>query len=108
MKGDCQCELCGRMVDEVTKHHLIPRTRHANKRNKKQFDRREVKARIALLCHPCHKQVHALFTEKELERDYNTLERLKSHPEVAKFIGWLRDKPAALKVTVRRRGQGKN
>jgi len=106
MKGSCQCELCGREVDEVTKHHLIPRTRHANKRNKREFDRREVKERIPLLCRPCHKQIHALFSEKELERNYNTLEALKPHPEVAKFIAWLEDKPAGLKVTVRKATRG--
>jgi len=108
MKRPRHCELCGREVDELTKHHLIPRTRHANKRNKKQFDRREVKERIAMVCRPCHKQIHALFTEKELERDHNTLESLKAHPEMARFIEWLKDKPAGLKVTVRRPGPRRN
>lgn len=101
MKGDVQCDLCERNVSEVTKHHLIPRTRHANKRNKKQFDRREVRERVAWLCRPCHKQVHALLTEKELERDYNTLAALRAHPEIARFAEWLKDKPAGLRVTVR-------
>lgn len=106
MKGAFQCELCGRAVDEVTKHHLIPRTRHANKRNKKTFDRKEVKERVAWLCRPCHKQIHAVFSEKELERRFNTLEAIRAHPEAAKFIEWLKDKPGGLTVTVRRSRQG--
>jgi hypothetical protein len=101
MKGDVQCELCEREVNEVTKHHLIPRTRHANKRNKKQFDRKEVKERIAWLCRPCHKQIHAVFTEKQLERDFNTLPSIKAHPEIGKFVDWLKDKPAGLRVVAR-------
>jgi len=47
------CQLCGRQVGLLTRHHLIPRTRHANKRNKRDFERKEVKHRIAWLC-PLH------------------------------------------------------
>ncbi len=100
MIGEFECDLCGRTVDEVTKHHLIPRTRHANKQNKREFDRTEVRTRLALLCRPCHKQVHAVLTEKQLERDYNTLESLKAHEEIGKFIEWIRDRPAGTQVTV--------
>lgn len=87
------CELCNREVSHLTRHHLIPRTRHANKRNKRDFDRSEVKTRIAWLCRPCHNHVHALFTEKTLERDFNTLESLATHPEVARFVNWIKTKP---------------
>lgn len=108
MIGEHECELCGRTVEEVTKHHLIPRTRHANKKNKREFDRTEVRTRLALLCRPCHKQVHAVLTEKQLERDYNTLDALKAHEEIAKFIDWIKDKPAGTQVAVhsnRRKGR---
>src|SRR5688572_12709873 len=88
-----RCELCGREVSVLTRHHLIPRTRHANKRNKRDFERTEVKKRIAWFCRPCHNHVHALFIEKTLERDFNTLEALASHPEVARFVIWIRQKP---------------
>jgi hypothetical protein len=44
------------------------------------------------LCRPCHDQMHALFTEKELERDYNTIEKLKAHPDVQKWIAWIKTK----------------
>lgn len=103
MKGPHACELCGRVVEEVTRHHLIPRARHGNRRAQRTFDREEFHHRTAWLCRPCHKQIHVLLTEKEMERTYNTLEALLQHPEVARFVAWLRDKPAGLKVTVRRR-----
>jgi hypothetical protein len=91
------CELCGREVAVLTRHHLIPRTRHANKRNKRTFDRADVKARIAWMCRPCHSHVHALFTEKELERGFNTRAALAAHPDVARFVSWIRTKPDGFK-----------
>ena len=93
MSNQTLCELCGRKVSERTRHHLIPRTRHANKRNKRDFERADVKHRIAWLCRPCHSHVHALFTEKTLEREFNTLESLAAHPDVARFVNWIRKKP---------------
>ncbi len=91
------CKLCGRIVSFRTRHHLVPRTRHANKRNKREFERDDVKTRIVLLCPPCHEHVHALFTEKELERDYNTMELLSAQPEIARFVQWIRKKPDGFK-----------
>jgi hypothetical protein len=37
--------------------------------------------------------VHALFKEKTLEREFNTLEALVKHPEVARFVNWIQTKP---------------
>jgi 5-methylcytosine-specific restriction endonuclease McrA len=93
------CELCGRTVPALTKHHLIPKARHTNKRNQRDFDRHEVKHRLAWFCRPCHNHVHALFTEKALEREFNTLALLAAHPEVAKFVAWIRGKPDGFKPT---------
>lgn len=93
------CELCGRTVALLTKHHLIPKARHANKRNQREFDRHEVKHRLAWFCRPCHSHVHALFTEKTLEREFNTLASLAAHPGVAKFVGWIHTKPDGFKPT---------
>jgi hypothetical protein len=38
------------------------------------------------LCIPCHKQIHALYTNKELAIRLMTLERLKDDEELKKFI----------------------
>ena len=95
------CELCGRTDIEVTRHHLIPRTRHSNKRNQKLFDREDVRSRLADLCRPCHGFIHKVLTEKELELDYNTVERLRAHPEVGKFAEWVKTKPPGLRVRSR-------
>ncbi len=49
--GERTCELCGRAAVDLTRHHLIPRTRHKNKRNKKMFDRQEIHQTVDL-CRP--------------------------------------------------------
>lgn len=91
------CELCGREGLPLTKHHLIPKTRHSNKRNKRNFDRDEVKTRLAWICRPCHTHVHNVLTEKQLEYDFNTVEALAAHPEIQKFALWIGGKPPGFK-----------
>ena len=94
------CQLCGRET-VLTRHHLVPQCRHRNKWNKKNFDRREVKTNLLLLCGGCHKQLHALFTEKELERRLHDLPSLRAEPEVQKFVAWIRRKPPGFKPTLK-------
>jgi hypothetical protein len=101
MEKNDYCELCERQIERLTKHHLIPRTRHKNKRNKKNFDRTEVRERVIWICSPCHRNIHALLTEKELEYDYNTLELLKSHSGISKFLEWIKSKPENSSVRMR-------
>ena len=41
------------------------------------------------LCRDCHNAVHRFEPkEKDLGRHYYTLELLKSHPQIAKFVTW--------------------
>ena len=96
--GERTCELCGRAAQDLTRHHLIPRTRHKNKRNKKMFDRQEIH-RTVDLCRPCHRHIHATLDNKTIEREYNTVEALLSHPDISRFVAWIRKKPHG---TVRR------
>ena len=49
------CELCRREgIKKVTEHHLIPREQGGRY------------GAIAMLCDDCHRQIHALYTNKEL------------------------------------------
>jgi predicted DNA-binding protein (UPF0278 family) len=41
----------------------------------------------------CHSKVHAVLSEKELQRYYHTIERLQEQEEIAKFIKWVSKKP---------------
>lgn len=86
----------------MTRHHLIPRTRHSNKRNQKTFERHEVRTRMADLCRPCHGFIHKVLTEKQMEHLHNTVEALRTHPDIARFTDWIRTKPPGLRVRSRR------
>ena len=90
------CAICAR-DETLTRHHLIPRTRHHNRRNKREFDRATVR-QIVGLCRPCHSQIHALLSEKELEREFNTIDKLRAQPQVAKFARWIARKPRGFKA----------
>lgn len=95
------CELCKRSVESLTKHHLIPRTRHRKKRNKRLFSRQDVKTRILWVCRPCHNHIHDILTEKELEASYNTREALLEHPDIWRFVDWIGNKPVQFKPNSR-------
>ena len=83
--GDC--ELCGR-ERRLTFHHLIPVTVHKNKWFKQRFSREEM-SRGALLCTDCHSAVHAFVSEKELGRELNTVDKLRSHDDIGRFVRWV-------------------
>ena len=100
--SDVACELCGRVQLPLTRHHLIPQSKHQKARTKRHFERDEMQTRIALLCRPCHSQVHAVLDNSALVQHYNTLDALAGHPEIARFAAWIANKPTGLKVTIRR------
>ncbi len=91
--GVSHCQLCRRRISRLTRRHLIPRLRHRNKKTRKRFDRQAMTTRMARLCKPCHKQLHALFSEKELAESYYSLDALRQHVDVQRFIEWISGKP---------------
>lgn len=95
------CELCQRADIALTRHHLIPQSRHNKARTQREFSRTEMKTEIALLCRPCHSQVHRVFSNQQLADDYHTVERLLSHDDIVKFINWVKKRPAGQKIRVR-------
>ena len=75
------CPLCDRAVPKSQRdeHHLVPKS-HGGRQT-------------AVLHRICHRQIHAVLTETELARQYNTVEQLKLQADLAGFIGWVRSKP---------------
>lgn len=53
-----------------------------------------------MVCRPCHKNIHAVLSNKELERDYNTVDALRGHPRIKNFTRWIADRPADMYVVV--------
>ena len=89
-----ECRLCHRLGAKMTRHHLIPRmvSGRSSVRRRLAGEKRQP-AEIIMLCLPCHRQIHRVFSEKELALSANSLAKLASHPEVEKFVAWIRKQP---------------
>ena len=84
------CFLCGRPLGKrVEWHHPVPRSRGG---------------RETVPVHPiCHRAIHATLSNKELERSYSTPQALRAHPEIARFIDWVRTKDPDFHAPTKRR-----
>ena len=86
MPADPLCPLCGRPIPKAAKqsiHHLTPKLKGG------------AKGPTVLLHEVCHRAIHANLTEVEIARDFATVDALRAHPSIAKFIEWIRKKDPA-------------
>ena len=68
-----------------SQHHLIPKLRGG-------------KGGPTVLLHQiCHNEIHATLSETELARTYHTIEALREHPRLAKFVAWVAKRPPAFR-----------
>lgn len=84
------CELCVRSPNRTMVHHLIPKQCGG------------VNGPSMKVCSACHKQIHAIFTNKELAEFYHSKERLLDHPEMAKYIKWVIKQDPEKRITTRK------
>ena len=89
-----QCQLCNRDLEKLTAHHLIPRQ---NTKRKKVEPSETID-----ICSACHRQIHALFDNKHLASELNTLEKLKNEPKMQKFVSWIQKQDAGKRIRVHR------
>ncbi|GAB5095820.1 HNH endonuclease [Caballeronia sp. LP006] len=84
------CALCGRPVpaSERDLHHLVPKSQGGRQ--------------TAVLHRICHRQLHALFTEKELAQRFATIDALMQDEAVRSFVDWVRTKPNSFYQRTRR------
>ena len=76
-----KCPICNRDMipgKSLDDHHLIPRT----------FKGKETVALHKI----CHRKLHSVLTEREMQHYYHTVERLLEHEEIKKFIKWVKKK----------------
>lgn len=78
------CEICEKELP-LTFHHLIPKKCHSNKWFRKRYTREEMNTRGIYVCRKCHSYIHSIAGNKELGRDYNTLENLLKHEKMVSF-----------------------
>lgn len=91
-----KCELCERDNVELTEHHLIPI----------QYGGRYLET--CMICIPCHKQIHALYNNRELSYRLYTIKRLKNDYKLSRFITWIQKQPSTAIVTVKKYRKRKN
>lgn len=83
------CELC-ESDDAFNKHHLIPKHCHRKNWWKRNFTKEQMQITIKI-CKTCHNAIHDLVPdEKELGKNFNTIEKLKQNPAIAKYLKWKR------------------
>lgn len=78
-KNKLQCTLCHREVPDaryLEKHHSVPAAKGGKI--------------TEVVCIDCGDQIHQLFTNNELRDSYNTIEKLRVHPDVQRWIQWVR------------------
>jgi hypothetical protein len=69
-------------------HHPVPKSRGG---------------RETVPVHPiCHRAIHRALSNTELARSFSTALALRSHPDLARFIAWVADKPPDFHASTRR------
>jgi hypothetical protein len=91
-----RCPLCKRPNYHPTDHHLVPKSRGGED--------------TETLCRDCHKAIHATFSNKELERAYNTVEALMAHEGFAKQVRFIskQDGRVNIKLAKNQQRRGRN
>lgn len=78
------CALCRRVIPDeriddpqaVQEHHLRPEER--------------AESPTVMLCRPCHKQIHAVFTNEELRESFDTITALRAADRLQGYLDWIR------------------
>ena len=86
MNMNKSCALCN-SNEQLTEHHLIPKSIQSRKKIVKE-NKEELIGKTIPLCFACHSAIHSLFTEKELSETLYTYELLKHNEQINKFVKW--------------------
>jgi transcription elongation factor Elf1 len=75
------CPICGRETptEFIEKHHLIPKS----KKGRETVD----------VCCNCGDMIHKIIDLKSMQTVFNTIEAIKSHPDIQKWAKWISKKP---------------
>ncbi|TMW56246.1 hypothetical protein Poli38472_008894 [Pythium oligandrum] len=88
------CEMCERPM-RLTLHHLIPRETH--ERYRKKGYTQEFLNTCARICRPCHSKIHSTEDNKTLARDYNTVEKIMTHPDIQRWVSYAKKQRTSIR-----------
>ena len=76
------CPICDRIIaPPANLHHLLP------------ISKGGAGTPTVLLHQVCHNKIHSLFSEKELAKNFNTIENLLANKDMQEFIRFIRKQP---------------
>lgn len=82
MEEEKTCPICSREIAQPANlHHLLP------------ISRGGAGTPTVLLHQVCHSKIHSLFSEKELARNYNTIEKILANEDIQQFVRFIRKQP---------------
>lgn len=86
-----QCPICSRFVPENLweKHHLIPRTEGGKD--------------SAKVCVNCGDMIHKCISINDLRDKYFTIELIKTHEDIKKWVSWISKKPNDFTVCMKKK-----
>ena len=73
-----RCGLCEREVQATSRHHLVPREEGGKYGSTVE------------LCQPCHSSVHRFLSNRDLARQYASVETLRAAEELQTYLRWIR------------------
>lgn len=89
------CPLCERPTYRASDHHMVPKSRGGKA--------------TTTLCTDCHRAIHATFSNKQLEKEYRTVEALLAHEGFRRMVQFIARQQGHVRVVTardqRRRGR---
>jgi hypothetical protein len=76
------CPVCGRMMmagPSVDRHHWMPKTEGGRESD--------------FIHMVCHRMIHRVLSEQDLATAYGDPAAVRAHPEIARFVTWVRKQP---------------
>ena len=85
------CSICGRETPDkyLEKHHLIPKSKKGKE--------------TITVCVDCGNSIHQFFSNSELKKRLNTINKIKSDPKMQTWINWISKKPNSFGVCMARK-----
>ncbi len=84
------CELCLRTGVTLTKHHALPKEEGGGV------------ADIVNICSDCHRQIHALYSNKELAIRLNSIQALQEDEQLKRFVKFIQKQSSRKKIRVKK------